>query len=245
MLAVEKLKQKTTKFKHGLMVAMLGASTLAFTSTASATLIDSINLLNPGDKYRVLFVTSTSRDASSTDINDYNTFVQDAADAGSVTNPLGLTWNVLGSTLDVNAQFNTSIFAYDTDSVTFFNTLGAIVAVSGMDFWSGALRTPISGTEFGDAVDLQVWTGTVEFGESFSGLELGTDIVGTGVTSYVTGWASVVHEVNFSSFSLYGVSNESVVHSQTLPPVSVPEPGSSLILLGFAGLLFSRYRKQS
>ena len=37
---------------------------------------------NIGDRFRVLFVTSTSRDAQSSDIADYNGFVQGRANAG-------------------------------------------------------------------------------------------------------------------------------------------------------------------
>ena len=38
--------------------------------------------LVPGDKFRLLFLSSTKRDGSSSDIADYNTFVQDRAAAG-------------------------------------------------------------------------------------------------------------------------------------------------------------------
>lgn len=230
---------------------MLGASTLAFTSTASATLIDSINLLNPGDKYRVLFVTSTTRDATSSDINVYNTFVQAAADAGSVTNPLGLTWNVLGSTESVNAQSNTSIFQSDTDAVTFFNTSGSIVAMSGSDLWSGSITAPILDSENGMSLfGAIVYTGTSHIGTTFSQNGLGSNFrfVRTG-NSYVSvdeKWISGLNTSRERVHSFYGASQLSVIPSQQLPPpVSVPEPGSSLILLGLAGLLFSRYRKQS
>jgi molybdopterin-guanine dinucleotide biosynthesis protein len=65
------------------MMLIVGA--LSMTGTASATLIESIAALDDGDKYRVSFVTSTKRDATSSDITDYNTFVNTAAQAGSVT----------------------------------------------------------------------------------------------------------------------------------------------------------------
>ena len=35
--------------------------------------------LSPGEEYRLAFVTSGTRDATATDIADYNTFVTDAA----------------------------------------------------------------------------------------------------------------------------------------------------------------------
>ena len=38
--------------------------------------------VGPGQQFRLIFLTSTTRDASSTDIGDYNTFIQDRAAAG-------------------------------------------------------------------------------------------------------------------------------------------------------------------
>ena len=38
--------------------------------------------LGPGDKFRLLFLSSTKRNASSTTIGTYNTFIQDLAAAG-------------------------------------------------------------------------------------------------------------------------------------------------------------------
>ena len=38
--------------------------------------------VSPGEQFRLIFLTSTTRDASSTDIGDYNTFVQNLAAAG-------------------------------------------------------------------------------------------------------------------------------------------------------------------
>lgn len=248
LITIEKLKQKTTKFKHGLIVAMLGASTLAFTSSASATLIDSINSLNPGDKYRVLFVTSTTRDATSADIIDYNTFVQAAAAAGSVTNPLGLNWNVLGSTEAVNAQANTNISNTDNTQVTFFNTLGDIVATSGSDLWDGTLLAPIIGDEYGLANPTTVYTGTDFLGNADSlaplGPPSGFSVVGHSRTTSEI-WVEWQTYGNPVVWSFYGASGVSIIPTAHPQLTSVPEPGSSLILLGFAGLLFSRYRKQS
>ena len=43
--------------------------------------------LNVGDEFRLLFLTSTGRDATSTDIDVYNTFVQTAAAAGHGQHP--------------------------------------------------------------------------------------------------------------------------------------------------------------
>jgi Bacterial Ig-like domain (group 3)/MBG domain (YGX type) len=63
-----------------------------------------------GDTYRLIFVTSTDTPTTSTDIADYNTFVQGLANAAGLgTSPLGpVTWKVVGSTATVDARDNTS-----------------------------------------------------------------------------------------------------------------------------------------
>ena len=54
-----------------------------------AAIITQPTSLNPGDTYRLAFVTSTVRDATSTNIADYNTFVTLAANAVPALASLG------------------------------------------------------------------------------------------------------------------------------------------------------------
>ncbi|MFK7911315.1 MAG: PEP-CTERM sorting domain-containing protein [Akkermansiaceae bacterium] len=58
----------------------------------------------PGDTYRLIFVTSTTTTATSTDINTYNTFVQGVANGAGLG---GITWSAVGSTSSVDARDNT------------------------------------------------------------------------------------------------------------------------------------------
>ena len=62
--------------------------------------------LNPGDSYRLAFVTSTGIDATSPVIATYNSFV--TAVAGTVPElvALGTTWAAIGSTTTVHAHDN-------------------------------------------------------------------------------------------------------------------------------------------
>src|ERR1039457_3279085 len=62
--------------------------------------------LNPGDKYRLVFVTSTTKRAISSDIGDYNAFVESLADATTGLQALGATWKAIGSSESVNAFDN-------------------------------------------------------------------------------------------------------------------------------------------
>ena len=65
------------------------------------------NDLSPGAQYRILFVTSGTRNQNSRNINDYNTFVQTEADAATGDPFDGITFKVLGSTASRNARTNT------------------------------------------------------------------------------------------------------------------------------------------
>ena len=62
-----------------------------------------------GDEFRLLFVTSGARDATSSNIADYNAFVQDAAAAGhSGIQDYSGQFRALASTADVDAIDNTA-----------------------------------------------------------------------------------------------------------------------------------------
>ena len=62
-----------------------------------------------GESFRLLFVTSTGRNAQSTDIADYNAFVQTRAKAGhsAITDDIGDQFKVVGSMAAVDARDNT------------------------------------------------------------------------------------------------------------------------------------------
>ncbi len=85
------------------IVAVLFSAANVF--AAIITLPTSLNL---GDEYRLAFVTSGTRDATSSDIADYNTFVTNAANAVPALASLGTTWTAIGSTATVDARDNTN-----------------------------------------------------------------------------------------------------------------------------------------
>ncbi len=120
--------------------------------------------LNPGDKYRLVFVTSTSRNAISTDIADYNDFVQAAADASSLS-ALGQTWKAIGSTASVDARDNTNTNPFaDGTGEPLYVVDGTKIAVDYQDLWDGSILSPLSTTELGSAAPRFVWTGTTSAG---------------------------------------------------------------------------------
>ena len=85
--------------------------------------------IGPGDQYRLAFVTSAVRDATSTDINVYNEFVQSVADAAPVVGSWGLEWRVIGSTEAVDARDNTETNPLTDETVPIYRVDGSRYAV--------------------------------------------------------------------------------------------------------------------
>ncbi|MBM4057248.1 MAG: hypothetical protein FJ275_03275 [Planctomycetes bacterium] len=85
-----------------LILAVAGLLIAAGSASATPNLLTPAGL-NPGDKFRFIAVTSGSTTATSTDINTYNTFVQN--DFGGATyNGVVVNWKAIGSTFTVNAR---------------------------------------------------------------------------------------------------------------------------------------------
>ena len=64
--------------------------------------------IGPGERFRLVFLSSTKRDATSTDIADYNTFVQDLALSGHANiHDHASRFKVVGCTRAVDARDNT------------------------------------------------------------------------------------------------------------------------------------------
>lgn len=202
-------------------------------SPASATLISEIAALNPGDQYRVLFVSSTSIEATSPLIDVYNSHVQAAAAAGTVTSSLGFTWNALASTTSTNAQVNTGIVTMDTSPVTLFNTNGDIVALSAADFLDGALNASISRNENGAELLTAVWTGIFE--TAFTALPLGTPTIAFfGASGFTAGsWADTGTLSTSVELHLYGASSVGVAAAVVSPePTSFTLAAMGLLVAG-------------
>ena len=117
--------------------------------------------LNPGDQYRLVFLTSTTRDATSTDIADYNAFVTAAANTQQALVDLATTWTAIASTDAVDALDNTGTNPSVTAGVPIYLLDGvSLVANDNADLWDAAIVTPIMITEAGAAISTLVWTGT-------------------------------------------------------------------------------------
>ena len=133
--------------------------------------------LSPGDTYRILFITSGTRDATSADITEYNTFVQaQALDTTIDPSPLtGITFNALASTATVGARDNTMTTGTGADIRTFYY-LGRKVADNYDDLYDGNWDTTElrnqNGATFG--ANPIVWTGSLDNGEAHTSFGLGS-----------------------------------------------------------------------
>ena len=101
--------------------------------------------IGPGDTFRLLFVTSTRRDATSTNIDDYNTHVQNAANrsgASVAIKPFAGGFKVVGCTSAVTARANTDSEASDPDAPIYWLN-GVKIADDYAEFYSGTWQNQV------------------------------------------------------------------------------------------------------
>ncbi len=126
--------------------------------------------LAPGDQYRILVVTDTTRDALSTDIADYNAFV--AGEIGNVADlaALNVGWRALAGTAAVDARDNTGTnpSAPGIQGVPIYLRDGQRLADNYDDLWDGALAAAPNVTSSGAVTTGErVWSGGNQHGISF------------------------------------------------------------------------------
>ena len=93
--------------------------------------------IEPGEGYRLVFVTSETRDARSSDIEDYNTFVQGVADAAPVVGAWGFEWKAIASTRSIDALDNINVGSLE-ESVPVYRVDGELFASSYESMFGGA-----------------------------------------------------------------------------------------------------------
>lgn len=145
--------------------------------------------LNDGDQYRLFFMTSGARDATSVDIEDYNEFVQSHVDRSPELAALGLEWNAVVSTPTVAARDNTGTnHEVDSDGVPVYLVNGTLLASNNVRLWVDHGRELLNISEFGDIVPIEnparpdpivVWSGSLQDGtidEALGSVRPGTGI---------------------------------------------------------------------
>ena len=105
--------------------------------------------LNPGDSYRLVFVTNGTRDASSSNIADYNGFVTTAATAAPELGPLATIWKAIAATSAVDVRTNTATdpVANAGTSVPIYDLGGVRVADGYANLWDASIANAIAITE--------------------------------------------------------------------------------------------------
>jgi hypothetical protein len=203
--------------------------------------------LNPGDSFRIAFVTRGLTNATSTDINYYNTFV--STDAAAYTyGGQAITWKAIASTQSVTARdniggFGTNVPVYLVDGTKVANDL----TTNAGGLWSGSLisnlnrqidgTSPTTSTVFEE----RVWTGTWQNGEPSGVPELGTGGPRYGrFDSTNDGWITFLTQGNLEQSRLYGISETLTVASAA----AVPEPTSTAFFgLGALGFAYRNRRR--
>ncbi len=243
MYAAAALLWRYSRGKHvrsvtaGLLTFAIGFSV----SDLSAALITVPTSLSPGDHYRLAFVTSTTRDAASTVIADYNTFVHTTAMSVPALQALGTTWTAIGSTAAVDARDNTGTNPTVSAGEPIFLLNDTLIATNYADLWDSTLLAPLNFTEMETTRTGLAWTGTNGFGlKDPFGLTLGSSIgVELGSVSSTTGsWIGAgFSPTNTGLQPLYAISGVLAV---------VPEPQYlSLASLVIVSPLYSGLRRRA
>ena len=139
-----------------------------FASSLLAVPIRQPDSLEPGDQYRLAFVTTTSTTAESSDIETYNAFVQATADAAPLGD-WGLEWKAIASTETVSARDNTNTdFGIDDEGLPIFLLDGTELVRNYSALWNAGtdfiFRT-FDVNDIGERIQVGqgsviVWTGT-------------------------------------------------------------------------------------
>jgi hypothetical protein len=219
-----------------------GVALATFSGVAQAAIVVPPTGLAPGSEYRLVFVTSGTRNGTSSNIADYNTFVQNAARSSSVLNtalttagfdPTSISWTAIASTPTTNARVNTQTQATDT-SRPIYRLDGALIATSYADLWDGSLRDTLNVTEVDSVGAGRVWTGTAASGLTLGALGSAFSVL-YGIQERIDLWVSNGDTlVATNGLNLYGISSVLAVPTAT---ATTPEPSSLLGFITLGGLL--------
>ncbi len=167
---------------------LIAAACLAVSGTVHADLTPPPGL-NPGDQYRIAFVTSDAflTNAVSTDISIYNQLATDAANSQTDLAALGTDWFAIVSepgSPGISAKENTGTddSPAGDNGVPIFRVDGVGIADHYDDLWDRTIDAPLNITETGTASSATTaWTGTTADGEINTAQPLGsTFLVGRG-----------------------------------------------------------------
>jgi PEP-CTERM motif len=215
---------KTGRFLLAAAVVCIGSGGRG--AGAGGIVLNTPTGLSAGEQFRFVFVTDGTTTAVSSNISDYDNFVQAQA-GGASYDGVVVNWLAIASTATVNAithvgETNTPVYLADGTEVTTSTTTSGL--------WSGGLMSPIDEDLAGVTQPQSFpWTGTLGGGGTAFIQALGTanPIAGNNLTSSGN-WVQQGEGTADNLSTMYGISQVLVV-----PSVSVPEP-STVLMAGTA-----------
>jgi len=191
--------------------------------SVSATIVIPPLDLNPGDQYRLVFVTSGTRDAESANISDYNDFVNAQAALASAAGLPTSGWTAMASTESVDARDNTETNPSGGAGYPIYRVDGVRIVDDYNDLWDSSwLAAPLSITQQGDPYPDTVppcasfpyclaWTGTSGQGTAASPLGGPLSSAAAGnifqvESSNTSSWTLGYFDTRSKSYPLYAMS---------------------------------------
>lgn len=244
MISLSKFRARHIVKKTATAASALVALTAISLTGAQAAPITIPTGLNPGDTYRLAFVTSTARNATSSNIADYNTFVTGVANTQAALAALATTWTAIASTASVDARDNTNTLqtsAGGSNGSPIFLLNDTQLASGNDSLWDGTIDFDFDIRENGFQIGtINVWTGTDPDGTAVASFLLGAPDVTFGKTYATTDeWVEAGIRSPFVEARFYAISG-----TLTVAGTQIPEPGPlSLLALGLVGLGFARRKR--
>ena len=206
----EVLKHKMIRaFKFALSIVGLLVVTVG--QASAGPIITVPTNLSPGDSYRLAFLTSDTIDATSDDINVYNTFVDGLGDL-----VIASDWRAIASTPTVDARDNTGTNPNFSVGVPISLLNDSLLANNNADLWDGFIINALEIQDTGASFASGVWTGSAFSGQGLAGFELGgsgvfvTSIRGVSVDT-APNWVSAPGAAQGIAFPLHAMSGELAV----------------------------------
>jgi hypothetical protein len=233
------MNSATTRFIPTMLLAFSALLFSQINRLEAATLTQPTGLPE-GSQYRIVFVTTTTRNATSTNINDYNNFVNAAANAnGSQLQSLMQTWKAIASTSSISGFNNIG----GASSLPIYRMDGVLIANNTTDLWDTTIANLINVTELGTNTPSQfVWTGTLSNG-GIDGFPLGH--TGDAQNRVTRGWTTTLSPHVWTQGNLTNKSTSYPLYGISGPITVVPEPGTFVVAgLGMIGLLVAARRRR-